>query len=307
MKHPRLEGLIAATHTPFRKDGSLNLDAVEPQAAHLLKNTVRTVFIAGTTGEGHLLTREERTALAQRWMDVARGSGIRVIVHVGHASVAEAAALAAHAQSVGAHGVAALAPNYFKPRTPAQLVDCCAQVAAAAPKLPFYYYDIPSWTGVNVSVPQFLELAAERIPNLAGIKFTNPDLAQFQACVHFAEGEYDILFGNDESLLAGLVLGARGAVGSTYNFAAPIYHRLMAEWEKDDLATARWEQFRSVQLVNTLAARGYMAASKAVMTMLGVNVGPARVPHENLDKEQAVSLRRELEAMGFFEWIGARS
>lgn len=303
MKFHRIEGLVAATHTPFNKDGSLNLKMIEKQALHLRRNGVQTVFIAGTTGEGHLLTREERTALTTRWTDVARGSDMSVIVHVGHTSVEEAAALATHAQKAKADGVAALAPNYFKPRTPAALVDCCQRIAGAAPKLPFYYYDIPSWTGVNVSVPRFLEHAHGKIRNLAGIKFTNPDLAAFQECVHFADGAYDILFGCDEALLAGLVLGARGAVGSTYNFAAPIYHRLVEEWHKDDLATARWEQFRSVQLVNALATRGYMGASKALMGMLGVNVGPARVPNDNLTKQQVAELRSELESMGFFEWI----
>lgn len=307
MKFPRLTGLTAAAHTPFAKDGSLNLKIVEQQAAHLLKNGMQTAFIAGTTGEGHLLTHAERTALAKRWMDVARGSELRVIVHVGHASVAEAAALAAHAQKVKAHGVAALAPNYFKPKTPAALLDCCAQIAAAAPRLPFYYYDIPSWTGVTVSVPRFLELAQRQIPNLAGVKFTNPDLAAFQECIHFADSSYDILFGCDEALLAGLILGAQGAVGSTYNFAAPIYHRLIAAWDRDDLATARWEQFRSVQLVNTLAARGYMGASKALMGMLGVKVGPARSPNENLNRQQTSELGRELEALGFLDWISKRT
>jgi N-acetylneuraminate lyase len=303
MKITPLTGLIAATHTPFHKDGSLNLAAVETQAAHLLANDVNTVFIAGTTGEGHLLTSDERKALAARWMDVARGSAMRVIVHVGHASVAEAAALAAHAQSTGALAVAALAPNYFKPRTPALLAAACAEIAAAAPRLPFYYYDIPAWTGVSLPMAQFLQEAAPRIPNLAGIKYTNTDLAQFQSCIHFADGRFDILLGTDESLLAGLVLGAQGAVGSTYNFAAPIYHRLMADWEKDDLASARWEQFRSVQLVNALAPRGYMGAAKAVMAMLGVDVGPARLPNDNLDAAQVAALRRDLEQLGFFDWI----
>lgn len=298
-----LTGLIAATHTPFRKDGSLNLNAIEKQAAHLLKNKVNTVFIAGTTGEGHLLTSDERKALANRWLEVTEGTSMRVIVHVGHCSVDEAATLAAHAQSVGALAVGALAPSYFKPRTPALLASCCKVIAAAAPRLPFYYYDIPSWTGVNIPPVQFLEVAAKQIPNLAGIKFTNPDLAAYQSCLHFADGKYDILFGTDEFLLAGLVLGARGAVGSTYNFAAPIYHRLIADCEKDDLASARREQFRSVRLVNTLASRGYMGAAKAVMGMLGVDVGPARIPNDNLDKAQKTTLRRELEEMGFFDWI----
>ncbi len=303
MHHPPLEGLIAATHTPFKKDGTLHLAAVEKQAAHMRANGIHTVFIAGTTGEGHLLTTQERTTLAERWMRVTKGSDMQVVVHVGHASVKEAALLAGHAAKIKARAVAALAPSYFKPRTPEALAACCAEIAASARKLPFYYYDIPSWTGVNVSVPQFLEHETRTIPNFAGVKFTNPDLAAFQECIHFADGACDILFGTDEALLAGLVLGARGAVGSTYNFAAPIYHRLIDAWERDDPASARWEQFRSVRLVRALASRGYMGASKALMAMLGVDVGPARLPNDNLDSKQQKELFVELESMGFFEWI----
>ena len=98
-------------------------------------------------------------------------------------------------------------------------------------------------------------------------------------------------------------LGATGAVGSTYNFAAPIYHRLWRAFEKGDLTTARDEQFRSVQLVAALAVRGFMGAAKATMKMLGVDVGPARLPNGNLNAQEVSTLRHELETMGFFDWI----
>ena len=83
MTKTKLLGLIAAPHTPFAGDGSLNLSAIEAQADHLLKQDVGTVFIGGTTGEWSSLSLEERRALAQRWFEVTRGSALRVIVHVG--------------------------------------------------------------------------------------------------------------------------------------------------------------------------------------------------------------------------------
>jgi N-acetylneuraminate lyase len=100
-----------------------------------------------------------------------------------------------------------------------------------------------------------------------------------------------------------LALGATSAVGSTYNFAAPIYHRLMAAFAQRDLAAARLEQGRSVRLVELLARYGYMAAAKTVMSFLGVEVGPARLPHGNLTDGQRNDLRRSLDEQGFFEWI----
>ena len=104
-------------------------------------------------------------------------------------------------------------------------------------------------------------------------------------------------------MLGALALGATGAVGSSFNFAAPIYTRLITAFQRGDLATARTEQMRSVQLIRLLALRGYMASAKALMGMLGVEVGPARLPNGNLTGEQTTALRRDLEQLDALEWI----
>lgn len=298
-----ITGLVAATHTPFHTDGSLHLDVVEKQAAHLAATGVKRAFIGGTTGESHSLSLTERRALTERWMEVTQGTDLRVIVHVGANCLGDVRDLAAQAQALGAEAISALAPSYFKPRDITSLVACCAEIAAAAPDLPFFFYDIPGFTGVSLSMPQFLEQAADRIPNLSGIKFTNPDGMMFQQCLHHQGGAFSILWGTDECLLAGLALGATGAVGSTYNFAAPIYHRIITAFNANDFAAARAEQKRSVDLVARLASIGYMGAAKAVMELLGVPVGPARLPHANPDASQIKALKTDLEQMGFFDWV----
>lgn len=302
LSHP-ITGLVAATHTPFFTNGELNLAVVEKQADHLLKTGVGAAFIGGTTGESHSLSLIERQALTDRWMQVTQGTTLKVVVHVGANCLGDAAALAGQAQVLGADAISALAPSYFKPRSVAALVDCCAQITAAAPELPFFLYDIPSFTGISLSIPEFLTLGKERLPTLAGIKFTNPDGMMFQQCLHHSDGAFSILWGTDECLLAGLALGATGAVGSTYNFAAPIYQRIIAAFARNDFTAARSEQKRSVELVARLASVGYMGAAKSVMKMLGVDVGPARLPHTNLDAAQEKALQADLESMGFFEWV----
>lgn len=303
MKHLSLTGLVAATHTPFHADGSLNLAIVERQAAHLLANGVKFAFIGGTTGESSSLTLEERRALSVRWMEVARGSALKVIVHVGANSLADARSLAAQAQQLGAVAVSALAPSYFKPAGVARLVECMADIAAAAPELPFYYYEIPLLTGINLPPSEFLAQAADRIPNLAGIKFTSNNLMEYQLCRAFRGGAFDMPYGFDEIMLSALALGATGAVGSSFNFAAPIYLRVMKAFAAGDIPIAREEQFRSVQLITLLASRGYMGAAKATMKLLGVDVGPARLPNGNLDTAQQAALRADLEKLGFFDWV----
>lgn len=303
IQHTPLHGLVAATHTPFHENGDLCLDVVEKQAAHLDANCVPFVFIGGTTGECHSLSLEERLSLAKRWIDVTRGSSIKVVVHVGGNCLADACTLAEQAQDLGAIAVAAFTPSYFKPNSVETLVQCMGQIAKAAPQLPFYFYDIPSMTGVQFPMTSFMEKATDAIPNLVGLKFTNSDLMMYQELLHHPRGPWDIPFGCDEALLAALTLGARGAVGSTYNFAAPIYHRLHAAFQKGDLETARNEQYRSVLLVRKLFSVSYVASAKEVMDMVGVPVGPPRLPCNPITDAAKKQLRHDLESMGFLDWI----
>lgn len=298
----RLLGLVAATHTPFLANGDLNLAAVETQAGFLQAQGIETVFVGGSTGESASLTVDERLTLSRHWSEVIRGTPLSMVVHVGSNCLSDSKTLAAAAQASGARAVSALSPSYFKPKSIDLLVQCCAEIASSAPELPFYFYDIPALTGVQFSMPEFLDAASPAIPNLAGIKFTNPDLMAYQVCLSSQGGRFDIPWGVDETLLAALALGAQGAVGSSYNFAAPLYQRVLAAFQSGDLARARVEQQRSVQLIGVLAGYGYMAAAKATMGFLGVDVGPPRLPNGALTAEETNRLRERLETIEFFEW-----
>jgi N-acetylneuraminate lyase len=293
----RLRGLIAAPHTPMHADGSVNVTVVPRQVEILLAGKVSAAFICGTTGEGPSLSTAERMQLAESWMAAAPPE-LPMIVHVGHASIAEARALAAHAQRIGAAAVAALAPFFFRPSGVPALVDFCARVASAADRTPFYYYHLPSMTGVSLSVTDFFGQARKAIPTFAGIKYTHDNLMEFQQLVAMAGDELDVLFGRDEILLAGLAAGAKGAIGSTYNYAAPVYHRIIAAVSAGDLATARKEQARAVRLVEVLRKFGEIPAAKAILTMLGVGCGPPRSPLTALSAQQLVELRREVVELG---------
>jgi len=299
----RLEGLIAAPFTPMKENGEVNLAVIEKQAELLRRNGVVGVFVCGTTGEGMSLTLEERKRVAERWVEVAP-EGFRVLVHIGHTSPEAVKELAAHSAKIGAAGVGAMGPCFFRPATVGDLVAFCEQTAAAAPDLPFYYYHIPSMTGVDFRMAEFLEAAAPRIPNLGGIKFTSGDLMDFGLCLELADGKYDILFGMDEYLLCGLVIGGRGAIGSTYNFAAPLYTRLIESFARGDLEEARALQVRSMKMVRLLEGTGvhFLGAAKAVMKMVGVDCGPVRPPLGNLTAEQYRALQAELEKLGFFDY-----
>ena len=295
----QLRGLFAPVFTPFRPDGSLDLSRVERQADGLVADGVVGAFVCGTTGEGPSLTPAERKQLVERWCAIAEGR-LPVIAQVGHTSVDEANALAAAAQDCGVAGIACLPPFYFKPSGIDDLTAWCGAVASAAPDLPFYYYHIPSLTNVRLPMADFLRAAERRVPTLAGLKFSDDDLADYGRCLTFAGDRYDLFFGVDEMLLAARALGARAAIGSTYNLIAPLYSNLVDSFERGDLATAQRLQSQSREIVAVFQKHGGLCAIKAAARLVRQDCGPCRPPLRTLDDGQLEVLRGDLEAAGFF-------
>jgi len=198
-------------------------------------------------------------------------------------------------------------PCFFKPPTVEDLISFCAEIASSAPELPFYYYHIPSLSGVNLPMIDFLRMAKDRIPNLGGIKFSYENLMDFCQCLRFEDGRFDILFGRDEILLSALALGAKGAVGSTYNFAAPLYHLIMTAYQAGDMKTAQTEQVRAIDMVDILVKFGGISAGKAIMKMIGIDCGPVRPPLRNLSNEQYDEVCAELHRIGFFSYCSVQT
>lgn len=293
-----LTGLVAAPHTAFTADGTLNPGAIERQAEILIANRVTGAFICGSTGESHSLTTAERMQVAEVWKTAIRGRKLKLIVHVGHNSVNDARALSAHAAKIGADATAAMAPCYYKPATVEDLVVFCDALAAESRELPFYFYDIPVLTGVNLPMAEFLRKGSRRIPNLAGLKFTTTNMMSLQQCLQAEDGRFNILFGVDEMLVSALALGVHGAVGSTYNYAAPLYWQIMDALKSGDLATAQALQYKSVKLVEILCEYGVLQAGKALMASLGVDCGPVRPPVRPLTAEQIEALTTQATALG---------
>jgi N-acetylneuraminate lyase len=298
----KLNGLTAAVHTPMHADYTVNYDCVPAQAEHLAKRGASGAFVTGTTGECHSLTTEERLKLFAAWGGEAKRHGLKFIAHVGHNNLPDAQALVRAAGEHGADAISAMAPNFFKPADAAALCDWFAEVVAPAPERPFYFYDIPAMTGVTIDTIRCLEIASEKIPSLVGVKYTNPDRDQLRAIIAMNGYAPDMLFGCDEELLQGLEIGCRGAVGSSYNFAAPLYQRIISAFDKGDTDTARREQAKAAEMVRTIKKYGYAQGAKAVMGMVGVDCGPARPPLRGLTPENIDNLKRDLESIGFFEW-----
>jgi N-acetylneuraminate lyase len=297
----RLNGLIAAPYTPFTASGDLHLPTVEKQCLSLMSASVKGAFVCGTTGEGMSLTLDERMQVAQRWVDVAGGK-LKVIVHVGHNCQRDAIALARHARQIGADAIAALPPFFFKPAGVDQVVEFMRPVAAAGGELPFFYYHIPSLTGVAISMVDLLQVGAERIPNLRGIKFTHGDLMDYLRCLQVGDGEFEIAWGVDEMLLGALAIGATSAVGSTYNYAAALYTKMIAAHQAGDVETARQCAAQSADMIAVLLKHGVLRTGKATMAMIGIDCGPTRSPVSPLNPEEIAAVHRTYDRIGFFDW-----
>jgi N-acetylneuraminate lyase len=240
-------------------------------------------------------------SVAERWTRLA-SEDFPVIIHVGANAVGDACTLARHAAENRASAIALAPPSYHKPADVNSLVAFIAHVAAAAPDTALYYYHIPSRTGVDICLRDLFTVAAETIPTLVGAKFTDEDLMDFNRCVQLDGGRFDMLFGRDEFLLAGLALGARGAVGTTYNFAPGLYLQIIDAFEKRDMHAARRCQQLADEMIAVMERYGGMRASKAMVRLAGLDCGPARTPERSFSPEELASLRAELESIGFFNY-----
>ena len=229
-----------------------------------------------------------------------------MIGHVGGNSIEDARGLARRARDRQFAAISTLPPSYFKPANLNQLIDWCALIAEETPELPFYYYDIPSMSGVLFPIDRLLSDARTRIPNFAGVKFTNLDLVSYRRCLDVGGEQFDVPWGTDEALLGALATGARGAVGSSYNWAARLYVSLIDAFRRADLGEARRLQSISIAMIDAIAATGFIGTAKALMCRLGVPVGPARSPLSNPTPAQMETLLSRLDDLGFKEW-GARA
>ncbi len=297
----KIKGLIDAPFTPFHEDGSLNLAPIPEYAALLARNGLKGVFINGSSGEGYMLTEEERMQLAEAWM-AAVPKDFKVIVHVGSTSVMSSRRLAAHAQKIGAWGIGAMATPFPKIGNIEQLCRYCEEIASAAPELPFYYYHIPAFNGAFLSMYDFLKAVDGRIPNFAGIKYTFESLYEYNRCRRYQNGKFDMLHGQDETILPCLAMGgAQGGIGGTTNYNGRCLTGILEAWEKGDLEKTRQLQDFAQDVIDVICNfRGNIVGGKRIMKLIGLDLGPNRVPFMSVTDDEEQELRRQLEAIDFF-------
>lgn len=291
-----LHGLNTAIFTPFDDSGSVDLGRLEALLNWQLEKGVTGFFVCGSTGEGLYLTCEERKLMSRAAVEIVAGRGA-VMVHVGSTTTAQSVELARHAQEVGADAVSSIAPVYYQVGFEATLGHYKA--IGSATDLPFFVYHIPHLTGA-VLTPESAGRLLE-VPNLAGLKFTDPALHLMQWVYEFTGRQLTMLSGPDELHLPALTMGAHGAIGTTYNLLPGAFARLREAFFAGDMQGAMDLQARCNRIIYVMLQFGAIPSFKFAMKLIGRNCGDPRAPLPTLSPEQEKSLHQALRDAGFEE------
>ena len=295
--NPIIGGILPALLTPMNADGTvINLESARQLVDHLLARGVDGFFVAGGTGEGLLMTSDERRALLEAVVDQNAGRG-KIVAHIGAIATPEAQRLARHAAELGVDAVAAVPPIYFRVDRSA-LVDHYRLIAEAAGDVPTHVYNIPSATGVEINADLMRDLI--QIPGISGIKYSAYNLYDMQRIIHLRP-DITVFSGFDEVFVGGLAMGAHGAIGSTYNVMPSTFSAIYQAGKAGDWEKARVLQVKANLVIDALLSAPLFAGLKAIVTRLGIECGVPRRPQRPLTADETSALFRAVDAAGLAE------
>jgi dihydrodipicolinate synthase/N-acetylneuraminate lyase len=260
----------------------------------LVDRGIHGLFIAGTTGEGLLLTCEEREALAEAVLGAARG--VPAVVHVGALTTAQAVELTGHAVRQGATAVAAIPPSYYAV-TREDLLAYYREICRAAGPLPVYLYNNPSHIR-NDLTPEIVTELRRALPNLAGIKESSGDPGRLADLIRSAGPGFDVICGSDELGLAAFQAGATGLVSSGAGIFPELYLTLYSAWQSGRAAEAEVAQGRIDAMQRVLGNGARLDWYKYAWALQGLPIGGVRPPLASPSPEEKETINRGLKALG---------
>ena len=294
-----MSGAYSALYTPFRKDGSLNEEMIEKVIGYGLSRGLKGFYLTGSTGEGFLLSKEERKRVYSRAAKAAKGRA-KLIAHVGCLATDDAVELARYAAKVGIDWVSSVAPVYFGQNFDAAY-DHYRRISSAT-DLPFMIYSL----GADI-VPdrdaKFFDLK-----NVKGMKYTNYKYWTVQALRNRLSKEAIFFAGADEQVLPALATGIfAGCIGTSQNIIPAHFARICALAEENNFAEASALQAEVVRFVEQLIAKPNGSWHKSMMKYIGLDCGEGRAPNGRpLAKAELKDLFARLDALGFVKRNDAR-
>lgn len=270
-----ISGVIVPLLTPFAPNGDVDCAALEGLIDFLLSHGVAGVFPLGTTGEGPLLTMEERFQVAEATVRYAAGR-VPVIIHTGAISTRETIELTRHAQSVGAQAVA-IVPPYFYRLSEDALFEHFVAIAQAVPDFPIYLYENPGVTPNSFSVGLARRLA-DACPNILGVKDSSGSLDTLESTMGLKGGRFNTASGADALVLAGQAAGLDACVSGNANYAPELVVGIFNAVRADDMPTARTLQHKLNLVRRALGDGRDLSLFKAMCARRGVPLGDVRPP-----------------------------
>ncbi|MBO4358819.1 MAG: N-acetylneuraminate lyase [Erysipelotrichaceae bacterium] len=293
MVKDKLKVIYSALVTPFNEDESLNEEAIRKLVEFELDNGVEGFYCCGSSGEGLLLSLEERKRVLEVVLDEVRGR-VPVISHIGTVATKDVVELAKHALNAGADAVSMIPPYYYN-FSMDEIVDYYLDVVNEVPDIPVIVYNIPQFTGVSFNRDNAGRLLEN--DHVIGIKHTSTDLFGLERMKNdFPDKVY--LNGFDEIFLSGLVAGANAAIGTTVNLYPKTFRRLMDLYEENRIEEAQKVQSLINHRVKEMVSVGIFSAVKYMFMKQGIDCGTCRRPFAKLNDQQKARLDR-LIAEGF--------
>ena len=278
------KGIFPALLTPFDAENKINETALRALIEMNLAKGVSGFYVCGSTAEVFLLTEEERFSLYRTVKSIV-GERATLIAHVGDISTGKAISYAKYAQSLGYDAISAVAPFYYK-FSFAEIKKYYFDIAGSV-SLPMIIYNFPGFSGVTLTAEQIGEFFAD--DHFIGLKHTSADtFALSRIKTDFPEKV--VYNGFDEMMLGGLAMGADGGIGSTYNFMAKKFIKLLSLFRENKMAEASALQKEINFIIAALCEVGVMQGEKAILCAMGIDFGKMRAPFAELTREQEEAL-----------------
>lgn len=282
----KFKGIFSALLTPFDAQGAFYPEAMEQLVEFNIANGIDGFYVGGSTGEGMLLTNEERKEVFRCVAEANRGR-TTLIAHVGTISTDAAMDMARSAQALGYDAISAVAPFYYSFSYEA-IMGYYKDIVSSV-DLPMIIYNFPNSGGFAFTKEIANTLFQDE--RFIGIKHTSGDMFTLQQFKHM-DREILVYNGFDETLLAGLAMGADGAIGSTYNFMGKKFKQIMEDFQAGRLADAQQGQAEADAIICEMIQYGVFQSEKAILTEMGIPMGECRKPFLPITQECRHAMKR---------------
>ena len=290
-----LHGVIVPLVTPFDEQNQVDHAGVRRVVDFVIEKGVHAVMVAGTTGEGPLLSNDERKAVLETVVAQTNGR-VPVIAHTGTIDTAGTIDLSQHAAKAGADSVSTIVPYFFN-FSQDQLYRHFLTVAEAVPDTPLLLYAFPG-NAKNDILPPLLERLLAAAPNIVGIKSSNSDLIRFQDYVRVGGADFTACFGVDELMLGGLTFGAKAQISGNSNSFPEPFVALYDAFQAGDLPRAQQLQQTVNQVISLHQAGRTIAFFKATLALRGIDAGRVRPPMCELTPDEWTALKSAVAQLG---------